>query len=136
MISLPQNIHLKGFRSFITIIQPSAFYARAQTNHFSLISLKQDKIVGVIEMRDYNHVSLLFVAPEFQHQGIAKELLRQALEICSDNKSILSEISVHSSSYAVLIYERLGFDRARERQVRNGISFFPMVLKLPNQHKS
>ena len=137
----------EGVQQFHRYIQPSAFQARAQTNHFSLISLEQDKktnhfslisleqdkIVGVIEMRGHNHVSLLFVAPEFQRRGIAKELLRRALQICRANEPRLSEISVNSSSYAVPIYERLGFRRAGERQVRNGIGFLPMVLKLPNQ---
>jgi len=81
-------------------------------------------------MRGHHHVSLLFVAPEFQRRGIAKELLRQALQICRANAPGLSEISVNSSSYAAPIYEKLGFRRAGERQVRNGIGFIPMVLKL------
>ncbi|NEQ45287.1 MAG: GNAT family N-acetyltransferase [Leptolyngbya sp. SIOISBB] len=123
----------EGVQEFHRYIQPSAFRSRGQTNHFSLISLEQDKIVGVIEMRGHNHVSLLFVEPEFQRLGIAKELLRRALQICRANEPRLSEISVNSLSYAVPIYERLGFRRAGERQVRNGIGFLPMVLKLPNQ---
>ncbi|MDJ0707229.1 MAG: GNAT family N-acetyltransferase [Leptolyngbyaceae cyanobacterium MO_188.B28] len=124
----------EGVQEFHRYIQPSAFRARAQTNHFSLITLEQGKVVGVIEMRGHNHISLLFVAPEFQRQGIAKELLRRALQICRANDPRLSKISVNSSSYAAPIYERLGFRRAGEKQVRNGISFLPMVLKLPNQH--
>ena len=124
----------EGIQEFHRYIQPSALWARAQANHFSLITLEQDKVVGVIEMRGYNHVSLLFVAPEFQHRGIAKELLRRALQICQANEPRLSEISVNSSAYAVLIYERLGFCQTGGRQVRNGIEFFPMVLKLSHQH--
>ena len=124
----------EGVQEFYRYIQPSAFRARAQTNHFGLITLEQDKVVGVIEMRDHNHVSLLFVAPKFQRRGIAKELLRRALQICRANEPRLSEISVNSSSYAVPIYERLGFRKAGGRQIRNGIGFLPMVLKLSNQH--
>jgi len=124
----------KGVQEFHCYIQPSAFRARAQTNHFSLITLEQDKVVGVIEMRDHNHIALLFVAPEFQRRGIAKELLHRALQICRANEPRLWEISVNSSSYAVPIYERLGFRRVGGRQIRNGIGFFPMVLKLLNQH--
>ncbi|MDV3352094.1 GNAT family N-acetyltransferase [Leptothoe sp. LEGE 181152] len=123
----------EGVQEFHRYIQSNAFRTRAQTNHFSLITLDQDKIVGVIEMRDHHHISLLFVTPEFQYRGIAKELLRQALQICRANRSRLSEISVNSSSYAVPIYEKLGFRAAGERQVKNGIGFIPMVLKLKNQ---
>ncbi len=124
----------EGVQEFHRYIQPSAFRVRSQTNHFSLIALAQDKVVGVIEMRDHNHVSLLFVAPEFQRRGIAKELLRQVLQICRSNEPMLLEISVNSSSYAVPIYEKLGFRRAGEKQVINGIGFIPMALKLSNQH--
>ncbi|MEL6221928.1 MAG: GNAT family N-acetyltransferase [Cyanobacteria bacterium J06627_8] len=126
----------EGVQEFHRYIQPSALRARIQTNHFSLIRLEQDKVVGVIEMRDHHHVSLLFVAPESQQRGIAKDLLRRAVQICRTNEPKLSEITVNSSSYAVPIYERLGFCRVGGRQVRNGIGFLPMMLKLPNQHDS
>jgi len=81
-------------------------------------------------MRDYNHVSLLFVARDYQRKGIAKELLNQAIQICQGYKPQLLEISVNSSSFAVPIYEKLGFYRVGERQVRNGIGFIPMILNL------
>ena len=126
----------EGVHEFYRYIQPSAFRARAQINYVGLISLVQDKIVGVIEMQNYSHISLLFVAPEFQRRGIAKELLHQALQICRASKSTLLDITVDSSSYAVPIYEKLGFCRVGERQVQNGIGFFPMVLRLANQHGS
>jgi len=124
----------EGVQEFHRYIQPSAFRSRSQTNHFSLITLAHNMVVGVIEVRGHHHVSLLFVAPEFQRQGIAKELLHRALQICRAKEPRLSEISVNSSSYAVPIYEKLGFRGIAERQLRNGIGFIPMVLKLPNQH--
>jgi len=124
----------EGVREFHRYIEPTAFRVRSQTNHFSLIALAQTKVVGMIEMRGYNHVSLLFVAQDYQRRGIAKELLFQAIQICQGNEPRLSEISVNSSSFAVRIYEKLGFYRVCERQVRNGIGFIPMVLKLSNQN--
>jgi ribosomal protein S18 acetylase RimI-like enzyme len=123
----------EGVQEFHRYIQPSAFRARSETNHFGLIALAQDKVVGMIEIRSYHHVSLLFVAAEFQRRGIAQELLRQALQICQANESELAEVSVNSSTYAVPIYEKLGFRRIGERQVKNGIGFIPMVLRLFKQ---
>jgi len=120
----------EGVQEFHRYVEPTAFRARSQTNHFSLIALAQTKIVGVIEMRDYNHVSLLFVAQDYQRKGIAKELLNQAIQICQEYEPQTSEISINSSSFAVPIYEKLGFYRVGERQVRNGIGFTPMILKL------
>jgi ribosomal protein S18 acetylase RimI-like enzyme len=86
----------------------------------------------MIEARGNDHVSLLFVDPEFHNRGIAKELLRQTVEHCRAAQPGLSGIGVNSSSYAVAIYEKLGFRRAGERQVRNGIGFIPMFLDLHN----
>ena len=38
----------EGVQEFYRCIQPHAFRVRAQANHFSLISLEQDKVVGMI----------------------------------------------------------------------------------------
>jgi len=65
-----------------------------------------------------------------------KELLNQAIQICQGYEPQPAEISVNSSSFAVPIYEKLGFHRIGERQVRNGIGFIPMILKLSNQNGS
>jgi predicted GNAT family N-acyltransferase len=124
----------EGVQEFYRYIEPTAFQERAQANHFGLIALVQTKVVGMIEIRGYKHVSLLFVDQGYQRRGIAKELLFQALQICQTYEPQLSEISVNSSSFAVPIYEKLGFYRVGERQVRNGIGFVPMVLKLLHQN--
>jgi len=124
----------EGVHEFLQYIEPTAFQARYRSNHFSLIALAQTKIVGMVEIRNHDHVSLLFVAQDYQRRGIAKELLHQAIQICQEYKPRPSEISVNSSSFAVPIYEKLGFYRVGERQERNGIGFIPMILMLVNQN--
>jgi hypothetical protein len=39
-------------------------------------------------------------------------------------------IDVHSSPYAVHIYEKLGFVKQSEEQIKDGIRFTPLRLKL------
>lgn len=119
----------EGVREFHRYIQPSAFEMRAQKDHFSLVALAQDRIVGMIEMRGYDHISLLFVDSAYQRRGIARELLRLALEVCQANAPGLAVITVNASPYALPVYEKLGFFQAGERQVKNGIGFIPMALK-------
>ena len=126
---------LEGVQEVHRYIQPSAFKARQETNHFVIISVVQDKVVGVVEVRNHNHICLLFVAPEYQRRGIAKELFHRALQICQSNEPELSEISVNSSPYAVQVYEKLGFRRTGKKQIRNGIGFIPMVLKLSSNQQ-
>jgi GNAT superfamily N-acetyltransferase len=120
----------EGIREFRRYTAPNAFGERAHSNHFSLLAWAETKLVGMIEVRSHDHVSLLFVDPGFHHRGIAKELMRRTVQICRTGETTPSEISVNSSSYAVPIYEKLGFRRAGEKQVRNGIGFIPMVLDL------
>ena len=125
---------LEGVQEFHRYIEPITFRARFLTNHFGLIALAQTKIVGMIEIRSRDHISLLFVDQGYQRRGIAKEILNKAIKICQGHEPQPSEISVNSSSFAVTIYEKLGFQRVGERQVRNGIGFVPMILKLSNQN--
>jgi len=124
----------EGVREFYRYIEPTALRERTQTNHFSLVALVQTKIVGMIDIRDYEHVSLLFVDRDYQRRGIAKELLFRALQICQMYEPQPTEISVNSSPFAVTVYEKLGFDQVGERQVRNGIGFIPMRLKLSHHN--
>ncbi len=120
----------EGIQEFFKYVKPESLLTRFQANHIFLVAVVGDKIVGVIEIRDYDHVSLLFVDPQFQRRGIARELLRRSLATCHRHKPDLAEMTVNSSPYAVPIYEKLGFRQTEPEQVKNGIRFIPMVLKL------
>ena len=126
----------EGTREFMNYAEPNRMVERSQENHFALVASLLREIVGVIEVRGYAHISLLFVDPRYQRIGIAKELLRRALEICRSHKPALSEITVNSSPYAVPVYRKLGFhERGAEWEVK-GIRFIPMVLELTHEsHK-
>jgi predicted GNAT family N-acyltransferase len=122
----------EGIQEFQRYVQPSALLARSQANHFTIISLVQNCVVGMIEVREYSHISLLFVAQEYHGQGIAKTLWHKALQVCQRHEPGLSQISVNSSCYAVPIYEKLGFSPIGGKQVKNGITFVPMILIFSN----
>ena len=112
---------------------PGSLAQRVQDNHFVLVAIAHDEIVGMIEVRDHDHVSLFFVDPRFHRRGIGKELMQRALDTCRHNRPDLQQIDVNSSSYGVPVYERLGFRPAAPEQVKNGIRFVPMVLELQGQ---
>jgi predicted GNAT family N-acyltransferase len=120
----------EGVQEFFKYVEPTLLWQRSQENHFVLVATIRDKVVGMIEIRDYNHVSLLFVDRQFQQRGISKELLRRALETCLQHEPKLAEVSVNSSPNAVQVYERLGFYQKKPEQIKNGIRFVPMVLEL------
>ncbi len=100
------------------------------SNHFDLVSRKGETIVGVIEVRNNDHIYLLFVDAAYHRQGIGKTLLKAALARCVKQDPKVDEITVNSSPFAVPIYQRLGFVAMGGEQVQDGIRFIPMARSL------
>ena len=82
----------------------------------------------MIEMRNLNHISLLFVAREFQRCGIARRLFQESLEWSNRNGRDLSEVTVHSTPNPVEAYGRLGFYAEGPEQNMHGLRYVPMKL--------
>ncbi len=120
----------EGVREFKSYVTPELFAKRLKANHFVLIAKQSNTIVGMIEMRDNHHISLLFVSSDLHKRGIGKQLFINALTHCQKNMPTVAEVDVHSSPNAVAFYESLGFKENGDKQIRNGISFIPMLLKL------
>jgi GNAT superfamily N-acetyltransferase len=95
-----------------------------------LLALAGADLAGIIELRDWNHISLLLVDRPYLRQGIARQLLQRSLEICRSRQPDLTEVSVYSSPYAVPIYTKLGFEPTAAEQIRDGIRFTAMKMTL------
>ncbi len=119
-----------GVQEFLKYAEPNLLLERSLRNHFVLVATVLEEIVGMIEVREYDHVSLRFVDRRFQRIGIGKELLRRSLEVCRSHKPGLSEISVKSSPYAVAVYQKMGFRQQGPARTVKGICFVPMALEL------
>ena len=89
-----------------------------------------DIIVGMIAVKDFVHISLLFVDKQYHKQGIAKRLFNDVLKICKEDNPPLKTITVNSSPYAVDVYHKFGFSYVSSEQVVDGIRFTPMELKI------
>jgi 8-oxo-dGTP diphosphatase len=120
----------EGVQEFLEYVQPDALLQRSLGTHFTLLAVMQDQIVGMIEVRDDDHISLFFVDRGHLRRGIGRELLHKAAQICRRRRPTAAEMSVNSSLYAVPVYERLGFRQTGPDQVKNGIHFVPMALGL------
>ncbi|MCL1874612.1 MAG: GNAT family N-acetyltransferase [Clostridiales bacterium] len=83
------------------------------------------EIIGVLETRNYDHISLFFVKKEFHGQGIGKKLFQIFMETIKNNNDIKT-ISVNSSIYAEIIYSKLGFIKLDEIQEKRGMKYIPM----------
>ncbi|MFC2168998.1 GNAT family N-acetyltransferase [Acidobacteriota bacterium] len=119
-----------GVLEFQKYINPDSLMQRQKKNHFILVAETEKRIVGMIEIRNKSHISLLFVDQQFQRNGISRKLLQRSLEICLKRQPDLSKFSVNSSPNAVHVYEKLGFYQTGPEQIKNAIRFTPMELEL------
>ena len=87
-------------------------------------------LAGMIEIRENNHVALLFVDKAHQHHGIAKGLLHAALADARAADPDVERVTVNSSRYGVPAYEKLGFRQTGPERAVNGIAFIPMAMRL------
>jgi GNAT superfamily N-acetyltransferase len=94
------------------------------------------EIVGVIAMRDWDHIFLLFVDGKKQGKGIAKMLLDQALQLCKAEGYPPERVTVNSSPNAVEAYRRTGFVQTAEEENRQGVRAVPMVMDVLNRDAS
>lgn len=120
----------EGIDEFFRSVSCESLARRPMENHFILVATHGDKIVGMIDIRDYERVSLFFVDGDYHGKGIGGTLLNRALANCRTNAPDVSHVDVDSSPFAVSIYEKLGFLRTGTLQTHNGIQFVPMVKML------
>ncbi len=120
-----------GIDEFKKFILPEKIKANSEAGRLSFLCCKENnEIIGVLAIRGNRHISLLFVKKEYQRKGIARELFEIAVEICRKSNPYLKDITVNSSPYAVVIYEKLGFKRTDVDEEINGIRFIPMKFNI------
>ncbi|MCJ7738771.1 MAG: GNAT family N-acetyltransferase [Anaerolineae bacterium] len=120
----------EGITEFKHYVTPDHITARADNDHYVLLVFTQQELVGVIEMRRCEHVSLFFVETRYQSQGVGRRLMNKAIAVCRSQQRDIGSISVNSSLNAQSVYERLGFVAMEPIQTVHGISFVPMRLDL------
>ncbi|WP_421901457.1 GNAT family N-acetyltransferase [Maridesulfovibrio sp.] len=114
------------FKSFAT---PEALRERVGEGAFILAARDDTNLVGLAEIRSFEHLCLLFVDSAEQGRGIGKVLVQMVVDHCRNAGT--SEITVNSSPNSRTFYENCGFTAQNEEQLKNGIRFVPMkyVLK-------
>ncbi len=117
---------------FYDWISPNKIAERQSENNSLWVASEDNMIVGMIEIKNNNHISLLFVEKTYQGRGIAKVLVKEALEYCKKVDRNLETYSVNASPFSIPIYEKLGFKAIKEIQETNGIIYLPMEMKINN----
>lgn len=106
---------LETFKSFIynkDLVNELTFYG----------AFDGASLIGVIATKNGGkHISLFFIKPSYHGKGIGKQLFKTAIL----NKPV-SEMTVNSSSYAIPIYKKFGFEPVCEEQETHGMRYTPM----------
>ena len=119
----------EGETALMASMSPAAIDKYIDTGYQYHIAEINDRIVGVVAIRDNSHIYQLFVAEDHHRQGIASKLWQVAKDLCLSNGNP-GQFSVSSSKYAVSVYRKLGFTVESEPQERDGVIFVPMKLKV------
>lgn len=120
-----------GIEEFFRFANPRAMKERMQSDGFVLVAYQADVMVGMLEFFLPDCIAMLFVT--VQGQGIATELLAQAISRVLALNPELSKLTVHSSLYAKPIYQKMGFRKTGDVTTENGITFIPMELLLKSE---
>ena len=113
------SMDARGIEVFLAYAAAPALRARDEAGGATYVARNGNQLVGVLHVRDGEHISLLFVRPEHQGRGIGHALIETA-----DRTTRLA--SVNSSTNAVRAYVRNGFKACGPEQVSDGIRFVPM----------
>lgn len=120
----------EGVDEFYQYVNPSAMTNRLSAHHIIFVAEESERIVGMIEFRDGEHISLLFVDPQHLGKGLSRLLFTRALGAARERYPAVREVTVHSSTYAVPVYQSFGFKIAGPEKTVRGIKFVPMTLFL------
>lgn len=116
----------EGIQYFRRFIRSADLKERLALGSVILAAKWGEQLAGMIEIRDGDHIALLFTAERFQRQGVARNLLQAALDRCLQRRPGQAKITVNAAPSAVMIYERLGFAVTDGPQEKYGLRYVPM----------
>ncbi len=118
----------EGIHTFRGGLTPESIKQRLASGNIFVICKEGTSIVGVAEVRDRNHLNLLFVEPSLQRKGIGRKLFNDLISrVCE------YEITVNSSLNAIAAYTKYGFQETGPKDEVRGISYQPMAYKIERQ---
>ena len=121
----------EGNKTFKDYIKPENILTRlnGKNNQF-YVAKHNNEIIGLLETKNNDHISLFFVRKEFYGKGVGKKLFENYTRRLKQENIGIKTITVNSSIYAEKIYSKMGFIKNNEMQEKNGIKYIPMEYTL------
>ena len=116
----------EGNKVFNDFIKPDKILDRHKNGNIILTYEKNGRIIGMIEVRDNNHICLFFVDKKYHNKGIGRKLFNEMLLKIEGKTEYLE---VNASPFSEKIYSKLGFKSIGKKTEINGILFIPMKME-------
>ena len=118
----------EGIRNFEDFITDSGLKRLFLMGAYQVMAAYEgSKIIGIISLRNENHISLLFVDRNYHKRGIGRALVLAMAEYARAEMG-QKKLTVNASPYGVEFYHRLGFTDTEPEKQQNGIIITPMEL--------
>lgn len=123
--SVAPSLSPQGVATFTQIAAADSFARRMTGDNLMLVFVRDDQVLGVIELKEGRHVAMLFVDPQQQSQGIGRQLVAAALAYARSEV-----VTVSASLNSVVAYKRYGFTCSGEIGESAGLVYQPMTITL------
>ncbi|NRB40459.1 MAG: GNAT family N-acetyltransferase [Pseudomonadales bacterium] len=123
--SVASTLTNEGVSTFMSGLTSESIEKRRASGNTFIVCRNEKSIVGVAEIRDKNHLNLLFVEPSIQRKGIGRKLLLNLVDRVRE-----SQITVNSSLNSVDAYSKFGFQKIGPKSEVKGIRYQPMVYEI------
>ncbi len=77
--SVALSYNQDGIEEFYKFANENCLAERSKIDYFTIIAYHNQQAVGIIEIKEYCHISMFFVRPKYQKNGYGKALFNEAL---------------------------------------------------------
>jgi len=124
------DFDVAGWGRFVEATAAASIERRIGSGSYICVcALQNEVIVGFITIKDFAKIDQLFVEPKSQKLGVARNLWEYARQECLAHTSP-NTIWVRSSSYAIPVYQRFGFEEVGAPQDEDGAFYQLMRIEL------
>ncbi|MBN1622480.1 MAG: GNAT family N-acetyltransferase [Endomicrobiales bacterium] len=119
-----------GVSKFLDYVRPEKIKERFSNNHIVFVAENKitRRIIGMIEVKNFSHISMFFVEKPYQDKHVGRKLIFNFISYCRKNVCEVKRLTADVPPNSVKKYEKMGFWKAGKQTEQNGIRFTPMVL--------
>lgn len=119
-----------GAEQFLETVTPNAILGYISADNFDyLVGIVEDRLVGIVAIRDNSHLYHLFVDESAQGKGYSR-LLWEHAKARAQARGNAAKFTVNSSVFALPVYAAFGFQAVTEKQEKHGLAYIGMELNL------